>query len=63
MAKVDGSGTTAMEIGDDNPEATSEALIVAPVVASYSPIVLVVMFDTYRLFPKRDSPVPPTGVT
>jgi hypothetical protein len=46
-AQVEGSGTTAMPIGPFNPE-TSAELIVAPVVALYSPIVLPLMFATKR---------------
>jgi hypothetical protein len=39
IAHVDGSGTTTMPHGAANPE-ISDAFTVAPVMASYSPIVV-----------------------
>ena len=52
---MDGSGTTAMPYGPFNPE-TSEELMVAPVMALYSPILPFVLLMTKRLPPYSAMP-------
>ena len=51
LASGTGSGITTMPIGPFNPEEMKELLIVAPVVALYSPIVLLPIFVTKRFPP------------